>query len=134
MRCLGLIIAALGMLATPLEAAVPDGTWMVSQRVAVDLYGCGQALCGRLAWLRNPALRTPALCGRTIVWGLRPDGDQNWTGGWFYDPENGRTYNVKAQVETPDSIRARIYAGIAWFGRTEMLTRIAPRSLAGWCG
>jgi uncharacterized protein (DUF2147 family) len=57
-----------------------------------------------------------------------------WGGGWFFDPENGATYNVSAYVGTDDRISARIYRGFSMFGRTEILTRITPRSLPGRCG
>ena len=81
------------------EPAVPDGTWLVNQRVAFDVFSCQNALCGRIVWLRNPALRTSEMCGRTIIWGLTSDGPAQWDGGWFFDPENGATYNVSARVE-----------------------------------
>jgi uncharacterized protein (DUF2147 family) len=116
------------------EPAVPDGTWLVNQRVAFDVFSCRNTLCGRIVWLRNPALRTSEMCGRTIIWGLTPDGPTQWNDGWFFDPENGATYNVSARVESNDRISARIYRGFSMFGRTEILTRIASRSLPGWCG
>lgn len=90
-------------------------------------------LGGRIAWLRNPALRTPAMCGRTIVWDLRSTGPTKWSGGRFFDPENGSTYDLSATLDADDMISARIYAGIALYGKTEILRRIAPRSFAGWC-
>ena len=116
------------------DPAVPDGTWLVNQRVAFDVFPCKNALCGRIVWLRNPALLTAEMCGRTIIWGLTADGPAQWNDGWFFDPENGATYNVSARVETSDRISARIYQGFSMFGRTEILTRIASRSLPGWCG
>jgi uncharacterized protein (DUF2147 family) len=116
------------------EVPVPDGTWLVGQRVAFDIFPCQSALCGRVAWLRNPALRSAEMCSRTILWGLASAGPSQWSGGWFYDPENGATYRVSAHVDDPDRISARIYKGIAMFGRTEIMTRIAAHSLPGWCG
>jgi uncharacterized protein (DUF2147 family) len=116
------------------EPPLPDGTWLVAERVAFDIFPCRDALCGKITWLRNPALRTPEMCGRTIIWGLTSDGPSQWNGGWFFDPENGATYNVSAHVDTVDRISARIYRGIPMFGRTETLTRISTHSLKGWCG
>jgi uncharacterized protein (DUF2147 family) len=115
------------------ESAIPDGTWLVNEKVAFDVFACRNALCGRIVWLRNPVLRTSEMCGRTIIWGLTADGPEQWSGGWFFDPENGATYNVSARVESNDRISARIYRGLSMFGRTEILTRIASRSLPGWC-
>ena len=56
------------------------------------------------------------MCGRTIVWGLTSDGPEQWGNGWFFDPEDGNTYNISAQIETNDRISARIYKGISLFG------------------
>ena len=115
------------------EPAVPDGIWLVNQRVAFDVFSCQNALCGRIVWLRNPALRTSEMCGRTIIWGLTPDGPTQWNGGWFFDPENGATYNVSARVESSDRISARIYRGFSMFGRTELgLVRDRVRQLSHW--
>jgi uncharacterized protein (DUF2147 family) len=128
------VLAAMQFAVARAEVADPDGTWLVSQRVAFDIFPCRDALCGRIVWLRNPALRTAEMCGRTIIWGLTADGPAQWGNGWFFDPEDGDTYSVSAQVETRERMSARIYKGIAMFGRTEVLTRIASRSLPGWCG
>src|SRR6202023_825429 len=81
------------------EPAVPDGTWLVNQRVAFAVFSCQTMLGARIVWLRNPALRTSEMCGRTIIWGLTPDGPTQWNGGWCFDPENGATYNVSALGE-----------------------------------
>ena len=128
------VLASMQGSAARAQTAVPDGTWLVSQRIAFDIFPCKDGLCGRIVWLRNPALRTSEMCGRTIIWGLNRDGPSQWGGGWFFDPENGATYNVTAHVENRDLISARIYRGVALFGRTEILTRITARSLSGWCG
>ena len=128
------VLASMHCSTASAQTAVPDGTWLVGQRVAFDIFACKASLCGRIVWLRNPALRTAEMCGRTIIWGLNQDGPSQWSGGWFFDPDNGTTYNVSAQVENRDLISARIYKGISLFGRTEILTRITARSLSGWCG
>ena len=135
-RIAALMFAILGILPwqdAGAELPPPDGTWLVSQRVAFDIFPCKGALCGKISWLRNPALRTRTMCGRTIVWGLTSAGPSQWNDGWFFDPENSETYRVSARVETIDRISARIYRGIPLFGRTEILTRIQARSLPGWC-
>jgi uncharacterized protein (DUF2147 family) len=102
----------------------PEGAWIVSDRVAIQVFDCSGSLCGRIVWLRNPALRTSEMCGKTIIWGLTPDGPAHWSNGWFFDPENGSTYNLSAELQSADRIFARVYKGVSWFGRTEILTRI----------
>lgn len=111
-------------------ADLPNGTWRVEQ-IAIELFPCQEAACGKVVWVRNPAMRN--ICGRVIIWGLTTDGSSEWDGGWFYNPEDGKTYNLKASVQSTDRIVARIYQGIPLVGRTEILTRIASHSLAGWC-
>ena len=59
--------------------AVPEGTWIVSDRVAIKVFECSGHLCGQIAWLRNPKLRIREMCGRVIVWGLTPVGPVRWT-------------------------------------------------------
>jgi uncharacterized protein (DUF2147 family) len=115
------------------RALGPEGTWIISDRVVIDIFGCDNVLCGRVVWLRNPKLRTAEMCGRTIVWGLTPSGPEQWTGGSLFDPEDGNTYSLSATLQSDGTISARIYEGFSLFGRTELLRRIAPYSLRGWC-
>ena len=146
------LIAALGLLAsshTTSGAAVPQGVWLMDARVAVQIYNCADLLCGRILWLQiprdpqgeldrdknnpDPALRQRHLCGLTVLWNLRPAGSQRWRGGWFYDPENGRTYNVSAQLKSADVLIARVYLGIPLFGETKTLIRVPHGTSKGWC-
>lgn len=136
-RCVPPLLALLMALAAlspgPTRAAVPEGVWLVGGKVAVRVFDCAGLLCGRIVWLANPALRTPEMCGRTIIWGLQPNGAAQWDDGRFYDPEDGKTYDVKAELQSPDTISARVYLGMPFFGRTETLRRVSPDDLAGRC-
>lgn len=134
LRCLVPLILLL-VAATPSvrAQAVPEGVWMVAEKVAVRVFECSGKLCGQIVWLRNPSLRTPAMCGRTIIWNLRSSGDANWDDGWFYDPEDDKTYNVEAHQESPDLITARVYLGMPFLGRTETLRRVSLGELDGRC-
>jgi len=51
------------------------------------------------------------LCGLTIFWGLRSSGPGRWPDGWFYNPDDGDTYNISAELRSADTIDARIYLG-----------------------
>jgi uncharacterized protein (DUF2147 family) len=132
-RFLFAALAWTGVLAGNVCAAPVDGTWLVANRMAITLFDCESFVCGRVVWVRNPALRTPDICGRTVVWGLTSDGPSRWSNGWVFDPEDGRTYHLSATQQSDDTIQARVYAGWRMFGNTEILKRIAKRSLAGWC-
>ena len=133
----------------PASAAVPDGTWLFANRVAVQIFECSGLLCGRIVWLLrpvspagqpdldllnpDPTLRQRRLCGLTIIWGLQPVGQGQWSNGWLYDPKDGATYNVTAQLITPDTMSARVYRGMPLLGRTEILTRDPPLGFDGRC-
>jgi uncharacterized protein (DUF2147 family) len=134
---LGLLFAIGISVLAPLSRAsnwTPDGNWIVNDRLVLESYSCSGMMCGKIAWLRDPSMRTPKMCERLIVWNLRRTGPGQWSGGWFFDPENGSTYNISATVQSNGTISARIYDGVAWLGRTEILTRIArPGTLKGWC-
>ncbi len=121
------------------SAGVPEGVWLIDDEVAVQIYGCSNLLCGRILWLvtprdpqgqldldkknPDPALRQRPLCGLTIFWSLRPTGPDRWTDGWFYNPKDGKTYNISAEFKG----RAFWMGGDAdegnyWAGRSEFPT------------
>ena len=74
----------------------------------------------------DPALRQPLLGGLTVFWAIRPAGPNEWTGGGFYNPEDGKTYRITAELRFTDIIVARIYFGVPLFGETKTLMRV-PR-------
>ncbi len=115
------------------QAAVPEGIWLIPGKVAVRVFECSGLLCGSVVWLRDAALRTPALCRRTIIWGLQPNGDNRWSSGWFFDPANGRTYDLSAQLISADTITAQIYLSLPFLGRTETLHRTTLSALPEPC-
>ena len=133
----------------PAPAAVPAGTWLFANRVALQIFDCGGLVCGRIFWLLrpdtpggqpdrdalnpDPGLRQRRLCGLTIVWGMQPDGPGHWSNGWLYDPKDGVTYNLTAELTAPDRLSARVYRGVAILGRTEILVRDPPLAFSGRC-
>ena len=147
-----LLVAAIAGLAAArgtARAAGPQGEWLIDAKVAVQLFDCDGLLCGRIVWLRiprdpqgqfvrdkhnpDPALRQRRLCGLTILGGLRPAGLDRWDDGWFYNPDDGGTYDISAQLVSDDVIVARVYLGFPLFGRTKTLLRVARGTAEGWC-
>jgi uncharacterized protein (DUF2147 family) len=108
-----------------------EGSWVVRDLV-LDIFNCQGSVCGKVAWTKNPQKR-PTECGRTIVWGLSPDGPETWSGGSIFDPTDGNTYRLSAKLEPDGTLHARIYRGVPLLGKTEVLRRVQPRSLDGWC-
>ena len=133
----------------PASSEVPEGTWLLANRVAVQVFECSAQLCGRIVWLvrprspggqpdldtvnPDPSLRRRHLCGLTIIWGLQPNGPGHWSSGWLYDPEDGVTYDITAELTAPDTISARVYHGVPLFGRTEILVRDPELGFEGRC-
>jgi uncharacterized protein (DUF2147 family) len=133
------VLLLLVIYSRPASSEVPAGIWLLANKVAVQFFECSGLLCGKIVWLvrprtpagqpdidhlnPDPTLRQRPLCGLTIIWGLRPDSPGHWTNGWLYDPQDGNTYDVTAELTAPDRISARVYRGVPSFGRTEILIR-----------
>jgi uncharacterized protein (DUF2147 family) len=127
----------------------PQGEWLLDGRVVVQIFDCATRMCGRILWLKvardpqgqldldkhnpNPALRSRRLCGLTILWNLQRVGPERWQDGWFYNPDDGKTYQVTARLESADTMIARIYSGMPLFGETKTLGRVPHGTSAGWC-
>jgi uncharacterized protein (DUF2147 family) len=123
--------------------------WLIDTEVAIQIFTCSGMLCGRIRWLQvpldpqgqlkhdklnpDPALRPRHLCGLTILWNLRANGDNAWESGWLYNPDDGQTYRVVMKLQSADMIVARIYMGLQLFGETKTLVRIPVGTSEGWC-
>jgi len=144
----GVIIALAMLSAAPCAAtaASPVGLWYAEGGAAqVQIEPCGDALCGRIVWLRSPfdedgcdqrdrhnpnsALRDRPLIGLKVLTDLRTSADrQLWNDGTIYDPTSGRTYRCTAQLEGTDRLRLRGFIGIPLLGRTTMWIRVGSEN------
>lgn len=62
--------------------------------------------------------------GMTFLWGLKPDGSNEWAGGSVLDPKNGKIYNAKATLtEAGQKLRLRGFIGTPILGRTQIWLR-----------
>ncbi len=120
-------------------AASPYGLWLTQKKgVIVDVYACGDALCGRTVWLKkmkfkdgrdrldrkNPveALRTRHWCGIEVISGVKPVSSSEWEGGDIYDPKTGKTFNFDME-QRGDQMKVRGYLGVKMLGKSETWTR-----------
>lgn len=147
-----LVVAALLGFVVTAAAQVPPpekvlGRWLTeSKRGVVDIYACGDRVCGKLVWLiepmrrgapaiddknPDPALRQRPLCGLTMLGSFRNTKPQLWTDGWIYDPDSGKTYHATMFLESPGVLKLRGYVGIPLFGETQTWTR--PDGRYGAC-
>lgn len=72
-------------------------------------------------------------CGPNYSRGLQAADIDHWESGWLYNPDDGKTYPVRAKLRSVDTFVARIYLGIPLFGETWTLLRVPRLSSEGWC-
>lgn len=96
---------------SPAFAADPAGLWLSEDGEAkVQIYHCGQALCGKLAWLKDPndpetkkpkldkfnkdaSKKSRPVLGLDIISGMKPSGRPDQWSGSLYNPEDGNTFS-----------------------------------------
>lgn len=76
---------------------------------------------------KDPKLRDRPLVGAVLMWHLRYD-DGEYVDGYVYNPEDGGTYRVNAEVLSPESLKIRGYLGISLFGQTKLWSRFHSSS------
>lgn len=128
------------ILAAPAHAdrAAVSGTWLSEDGDGlIEIRINGDELSGRILGSPNddpdrpttdihnpdPALRDQPLVGLNIFSGFSYDGDDSWSGGFVYDPNNGKTYRARIRLTGQDTLKLRGYIGISLLGRTETWTR-----------
>jgi uncharacterized protein (DUF2147 family) len=97
---------------------------------------------GKIVWLKEPndpetgqpkidknhpdeGVRTRAILGMSNVWGFeyKPD-DKEWSGGFIYDPKNGKTYDCIISLKSDNELNVRGFImGMTMFGRTDTWVR-----------
>jgi hypothetical protein len=71
---------------------------------------------------KDPKLRDRPLVGSVLMWHLRYD-DGEYVDGYVYNPEDGGTYRLKAEVLGPESLKIRGFLGISLFGQSKVWSR-----------
>jgi uncharacterized protein (DUF2147 family) len=88
------MLMALGLAAVPVAAQELSGTFQRDNGESrVRFQPCGQAVCGSIVWLKNPANST-AKVGQRVFYDMVPNGAGSWAGKAF-NPEDGKTYSGK---------------------------------------
>lgn len=71
----------------------------------------------------NPKLRNRPLIGLKLLQGFKYAGNNKWTKGKIYDPNNGKTYKSNLTLNEDGTLKVRGYIGVSMFGRTETWSR-----------
>jgi uncharacterized protein (DUF2147 family) len=121
------------------EADAILGNWLTEGgKAIIEIYRCGERYCGKIVWLKepkdpngtdkldaknpDPSERKRKIIGLNLVWDFTYDGDNKWVEGGIYDPDNGKTYSCKMNLDG-DRLKVRGYIGVSLFGRTTVWTR-----------
>lgn len=123
------------------KSRTPTGIWLhANKRIQVEIAECGDRLCGTIVWFRwpndedglplvdllnpDPRLRDRPLLGLRVLTGLRRTGDNVWTDGEIYNPDDGVVYQTQMFVADDRTLRVRAYLGVPLLGRTLIWTRV----------
>lgn len=71
---------------------------------------------------KDPARRNRPLLGAVLMWHLCPE-DGEYIDGYVYNPRNGETYRMKAELTGKTTLKIRGYLGISLFGQSQTWTR-----------
>lgn len=117
------------------------GIWEPSNgrsRIKVDRIG--NKYYGRVVWLieandadgnprtdinnPNPDLRNVPLRGFRMLKDFVYQGDDTWSEGTLYDPNNGSTYSGTIKMRDDNTLDMRGYIGVEAIGRTDVWKRL----------
>jgi uncharacterized protein (DUF2147 family) len=123
------------------------GVWNTEGKEAeIMIYKCGIKHCGKIVWSKdpnypsdskegtpgtlrldrnnpNPNLRKSPIVGLQILYDFMFVGDNLWTGGKIYNPDNGKTYSGKLTLVSPNQLNLRGFIGLSLIGGTTTWTR-----------
>ena len=103
-------------------AADPSGTWLREKGGArVRMAKCGDAICGTITWLKDPA-STKSKVGQRVFFDMKPNGANAWAGKAF-NPEDGQTYSGKITMSGSSMTTVGCVAG-GWICRSVSWSKV----------
>jgi uncharacterized protein (DUF2147 family) len=117
---------ALAVMAPAPEAQGPArgvaGVWIDhTGQGAVEILPCGERVCGRVVWLRNPEHKSKSgrlICGTQILGDLRARSNNTWESGWIYNPEDEERFSAEIKLKNENTLLVTGYLGIKLLGET----------------
>lgn len=118
------------------------GVWEPSHgKAKVKIEKIGSKYYGKIVWLKIPndpetnepkldknnpdeKMRSTPLRGYRILKDFEYTGENEWTKGTIYDPENGNTYSCTIKMTDENTLDIRGYIGISALGRTDIWKRL----------
>lgn len=129
---------------TPAALKAVSGLWYSQDRDGgIELYPCGEEICGRFHWLqdnepgnvsrddKNPdrALRQRPLCGMQFMGGFIPQGDGFYADGWIYSPRHGANFSAEMRLVDHDTLKLHGYVFLPLLGEDQTWTRARPKEM-----
>jgi uncharacterized protein (DUF2147 family) len=122
------------------------GVWEPSNgRARVKIEKIGTKYFGKIVWLKEPidaetgkpkldknnpdvGLRSVPLKGYRMLKDFIYKGEDEWSEGTIYDPQNGSTYSCIIKMKDLNTLDIRGFIGISTFGRTDVWKRLQVSS------
>ncbi|MGV4439604.1 DUF2147 domain-containing protein [Ornithobacterium rhinotracheale] len=122
-------------------AQSPVGTWKTiddntgKARSFVKIYEKNGELFGKIVKITNPALqdkrcekckgdkKNKPLLGFEVITGLKKNGNI-WEDGKITDPDSGKEYSCKIELDGKDKLKVRGFLGFSLLGRTQVWERV----------
>lgn len=134
----------------PSQMPTEHGIWIDDTgQGAVEILPCGDQLCGRIVWLKDPNAkngrpltdilnpdlnqRQRPICGLQVIGNLKRQSNGSWDNGWIYDPKEGKSYDVEISLRAPDKLQVTGYLGVKFLSESFIWTRASaelPRCTA----
>jgi uncharacterized protein (DUF2147 family) len=108
------------------------GTWIDhTGQGAVEILPCGDRMCGRVVWLKNPNHKSKSgrpICGTQILGDLKRRPNNVWESGWIFNPEDEERFSAEIKLKNENTLLVTGYLGFKWLGETYTWTR-APADI-----
>jgi uncharacterized protein (DUF2147 family) len=119
-------LAALALMNSATRAQGPargvTGVWIDhTGQGAVEIGPCGDRVCGRVVWLKNPAHKSKSgrpICGTQILGDLHARSNNTWESGWIYNPEDEERFSAEIKLKNENTLLVTGYLGIKILGET----------------
>jgi len=136
------LLLAAGVVLASTDAFAQDvrGRWLPPEEDSViEIYECGERLCGRVAELMEPldedgdpkvdvnnrddALRGRPLLGMELLDGFEREKPGEYRGGEIYNPRDGKLYKAVLTLQADGTLKVRGYVGVPLLGKTQIWKR-----------
>jgi uncharacterized protein (DUF2147 family) len=88
---------------------------------AVEIAPCGDRICGRVVWLKNPNHKSKSgklICGTQVLGDLHRQAKNEWESGWIYNPEDEERFSAALKLTNANTLQVTGYLGIKLLGET----------------